>query len=672
MRYFFDDSFNIQNTVVPAFNSQNDWVTHNGTISDTHIFSPSLINTANLTIARNTFIRSPLVTSPANFAALGCLSCVSLSSPGVPTDWAVTVANGIGLRVPTNYFSYMMNYQFLDTISWTVSNHFLQFGGDIAKARRNGREYFQKDTQFAFNGLATGSSAYGYADFVYGAATTVFQNSPISSWQYKWTPFLYFQDDWRISRKLTLNLGLRWEPYITIKDRYDQNAAFRPGQQSTVYPLAPKGYVFSGDAGITDGVTPNRYAHFSPRVGFAYDPFGDGKMSIRGGYGVFSDTLQLVALNSNPTDQPFSYGLTTFNIPFANPYLNKPQQLALLQSYQRPTTAQQRATWPFYQPLQVISMNADFTSAYIQQWNINIQRELPKKIVLTVAYLGTKGTRLHVNEQLNPGVYIPGQSTTTNVDSRRIYQGYQTIESIQSTANSTYHSLQVSWNRRFENGFTFLGSYVWSKALDLASSDGNSGLGNQASNPFNWNRDKGPADFDVAHRFVTSFIYDLPFFRSSKSIERVLLGGWQLNGILTLQTGAPFSVLAGQDRSLSGVGLDRGDILGPVANYNGQSNNNKVARYFDTSMFALPALGTFGTSGRNILFGPGLENFDVGLFKAFHVTEQKRFEFRWEVFNSLNRPNFLNPNNSFSSANFGHILSARDPRIMQLAAKFYF
>lgn len=201
---------------------------------------------------------------------------------------------------------------------------------------------------------------------------------------------LFAQDDWRISHKLTLNLGVRWEPYITIKDRYDQNAAFRAGQQSTIYPLAPNGYVFPGDTGIAAGVVPDRWSRFSPRVGFAYDPLGNGKMSIRGGYGVFSDTLQLVALNSNPTDQPFSYGRTTFNVPFSNPYVNNMDTLNLLTTYQRPTSPEQRATWPFYQPLQVISMNPDFTSGYIQQWNMNVQREVWAKVVLTVAYVGNK------------------------------------------------------------------------------------------------------------------------------------------------------------------------------------------------------------------------------------------------------------------------------------------
>jgi hypothetical protein len=361
-------------------------------------------------------------------------------------------------------------------------------------------------------------------------------------------------------------------------------------------------------------------------------------------------------------------------VQLSNPYGKNPQVLQSLQNYQGATTItpQQQATKVFYLPLTAMSMNPDFTSAYVQQWNVNIQRELWRKFVVTAAYVGNKATHLHINQQINPGLYIPGQSTTGNIDSRRIYPGYQTIESIQASANSNYHALQLNWNRRFEGGFTLLGSYVFSKAIDVASTDGNSGLANQASDPFDWNKDRGLANFNVKHRFVTSFIWELPLFRASKGLKRAVLGGWSVNGILTLQTGIPFTPVAGVERSFSGVGLDHTDVLGPVAVYNDQSVNSKVARFFDTSAFGLPALGTFGSGGRNILTGPGLQNLDAGLFKETRIAEKARFEIRWEVFNSLNRPNFLNPNATFSSANFGRILSARDPRIMQLAAKFYF
>ncbi len=674
IRYFWDDNFNVANYSVPAFNGTLDWVTYNFAVNDTHIFSPTLINAATLIVARNVFYRSPEVTSPANWAALGCTpTCVPLAPPNIPTDWILGISGGLGLSIATNYRSFMMNYQFIDSVTWTKGNHLLTFGGDIAKVRRNGRENFDTDPGFTFNGLETGSYGYGYADFYSGAASSVYQNSPISSWQYKYTPFLYFQDDWRMTHRLTLNLGVRWEPYIPVADKYGENTAFRPGQQSTVYPLAPLGYLFPGDNGINGlGVVPWRLDRFSPRFGFAYDPFGDGKTSIRGGYGIFSDTIQLVTLNSNPTSQPFSYGLTTYNVQLSNPYGANPQQLQFLETYTRATTPQERATKTFFLPMPIMDMNPNFTSAYVQQWNFNLQREVWKRFVLTFAYLGNKGTHLHVSEQLNPGIYIPGQSTTGNVDSRRIYQGYQTIEGIQSTAYSSYQSFQMNWNRRFENGLTVLGSYVFSKAIDMESNDGNSGLGSQSSNPFDWDADKGLAAFNVRHRFLTSFIYQLPIFRGSKGLTQAVLGGWSVNGILTLQTGIPFSVTAGVDRSFSGIGLDRGNLVGPATTYNNESVANKIAEYFNTSAFVLPALGTFGTSGRDILTGPGLENLDAGLFKEVRITESRRFQIRWEVFNSLNRPPFQNPTASLSSSNFGRILTAGNPRIMQLAAKFYF
>ena len=248
VRYFWDDSFTELNALLPAMNSGNDWPTHNGTINETHIFTPSLVNAATLTIARNTFIRGPLKTDPASWADLGCRSCVSLAPASVPTDWSIMINNGVQLRVPTNFFSYMMNYQFIDTLSWTKNKHLFQFGGDMAKARRNGREYYQVTPQYTVTGTLTGTSGYGYADFFEGAANLVFQNSPLTSYQYKYTPFLYFQDDWRITKKLTLNLGIRWEPYITTRDALNHDVAFRAGEQSVVFPRRP-GTGFPGRSG---------------------------------------------------------------------------------------------------------------------------------------------------------------------------------------------------------------------------------------------------------------------------------------------------------------------------------------------------------------------------------------------------------------------------------------
>jgi hypothetical protein len=671
-RYFFDDSFNAQSAGLPAFNSNNDWPTQNGAINETHVFSPGLLNLATFMVARNTFIRAPQLTSPLNWAGLGCTSCIPLAPPSIPTDWAVAVANGLSLRVPTNFRSFMMNYQFLDTVSYSLRNHLLQFGGEYSYERRYGREYYQFSTDYSFTGTRSGNYGDGYADFDLGAANSVFQNTPLFSEQYKYTPFLYFQDDWRATNKLTLNLGLRWEPYITTRDRFGHDGAFRPGEQSIVYPLAPLGAVFPGDPGIGPGVTPNRYDRLAPRIGFAYDPFANGKTSIRGAYGIFSDTLRPVALNTNQLNQPFSFGETTFDVQLSNPYATAQQTQQLLLSYVPPTTAAERAARQFYLPMTENTIAPNFTTGYIQQWNFTVQHEIWKQIVLTAAYLGSKGTHLLLLEEANPGVYIPGASTTGNVNSRRPYTNFQTITEDISAGPSSYNAFQINWNRRLGGGFTLLGSYVYSKSMDIASNDGNSGLGNQARDPYDWDLDYGPSDFDVRHRFVTSFLYQIPGSKSGNTFVKFLTDGWQLDGILTLQTGLPFSVLAGVDRSLIGVTEDHANVNGPVAVYNDRGTFSKIAKYFNTSAFSLPPLGTFGTSGRNTIYAPGTENLDAGLFKNIPIHEQLHLELRWETFNTLNHPNFSAPNNSFSSSAFGRITAANSGRVMQIAAKLVF
>jgi hypothetical protein len=670
LRYFYSDYRINFNHSLPAFNSNNNWSTHNITFTDSHIFSPNIVNNLTYTVARNTFIRSPLPTEGAtDWAALGCVSCVPLAVN--PTDWAININNGLNLRVNTAFFSYMMNYQFVDTLTITKGNHVMSLGGEMSFLRRNGREFFQVNPQWSFDGQRS-NAFYGYADFYLGAPRTVFQNSPLRAWQYKYTPFLYFNDDWRVTKRLTLNMGLRWEPYVTVKERNDELGAFRPGQQSRIWLRAPAGALFPGDEGVERGIVPNRWRNFSPRFGFAFDPFGKGRTSIRGGYGIFFDTLRLVAMNTNSINQPFSLGLTTFD-PFSltDPYQNAPGVLPRLIAYGAPNPAD-RPTREFVAPVRHNSIDPFFNTGYMQQWNINVQQELWRSFVLTAGYIGSKGTGLMVGQNINPAVFVPGQSTPGNVNARRIHPGFEQIQNTQSTANSTYHSFQVSVNRRFSSGVSVLASYVWAKSLDLASNDGNSGVGNQATNPFNQSADKGPSDFDVRHRVVSSVLYELPFFNKTPGWKKTLLGGWQINAILTLQSGQPFTVSAGADRSLAGIGRDRADVIRSVETYGGLARQDFIARYFDTGAFVLPELGTFGTVGRNTIYGPGLVNLDTAIFKQFRFAERREVELRWETFNMANRPNFLNPVSAFTNPAFGRITSARDPRIMQFGLKLYY
>lgn len=680
LRYFYDDFHYTNNDALLAFNSAYDWASHNAALSHQFTLSPTTTNSATLTFNRNTFIRSPLATSPdQTWAQLGCISCIVVHPPSVPTDWNISINGGVGIRSSTAFFSYMQNWQFVDNFNKQIGNHFLSAGFTWLTARRNGREYFDASPVFSFDGTRSGSGN-GYADFFLGLPISVVQNTILQSYTGKKVPAVFLEDDWKVNRKLTINAGVRWEPYLPLYERSNRLSAFRPGQQSTVYPTAPVGLVFPGDKGIPSTIVPNEWNKFGPRIGFAYDPFGDGKTSIRGGYGIFYDTPRLVPYNSYPTRQPFSVG-TTLSNPYSltDPYRGATNITSALLNYVGGVPAGLQ-TYQFVTPVGASSIDPNFTNGYLQQWNLNLQREIIKNFVLTTAYVGTKGTHLQIPEEANPAPFIPGNcgssacSTSGNINQRRIYQPYAGILNLVSNGNSTYHALQVSLKKRFSSGYTILTSYTFSKFIDMVADDGHGATGAVLTNPFNPFYDRGISDLNVTHRFVTSFLWELPIFRGSKGMMHNVLGGWQLNGIIFAQTGTPFSVTAGTNRSLSGGAGDRADLIGsgPVATYADQSRAQFIKKYFDTSRFALPALGTFGTAGRNILTGPAYFDVDASAFKTFRFTERVHLEFRWEVFNLLNKPNFGNPVGNFSSSAFGQITSAKDPRIMQVGLKLMF
>jgi hypothetical protein len=680
LRYFYDDYRYNNNDALLNFNSVYDWATQNAAVSHQFILSPTATNTATFTFNRNTFIRSPLPTGKdESWAALGCVSCVVTHPDSVPTDWTISIASGVGIRSSTAFLSYMQNEQFIDSFSKNLGNHLLSMGGGIVKARRHGNEYTPSSPAFSFDGTRSGSGN-GYADYFLGLPISVTESTVLLSWTTKIVPSFFFEDDWKVSRKLTLNLGLRWEPYLPLHEQHNRLTAFRPGQQSTLYPNAPPGLLIAGDPGVPDAIINSEWLKFGPRAGFAYDPLGNGKMSIRGGYGIFYDTPRLVVYNIFPGRQPFSVGTVVTNpYSLSDPYRGQPNVVNALVNYARgvpPGTT----SFQFVTPIPVSSVSSGFTNGYAQQWNLNVQRELIKDFVVTAAYVGTKGTHLQIPEEANGAPYIPGNcgvspcSTSGNVNQRRLYQPFALVESIQSNGNSTYHALQLSLKKRFAAGYSILSSYTFSKFIDMAADDGHGSTSSLATDPFNWFFDRGLSDNNVRHRFTTSFVWEVPAFRKSGGLKRAVLGGWQLNGIVLLQSGLPFSVTAGTNRSLSGGAGDRADLIGsgPVSTYGDQSRGQYISKYFDTTRFALPALGTFGTAGRNILQGPGYADVDMSAFKSFRITESKSVTLRWEVFNLFNHANFNNPSGNFSSAVFGQITSAKDPRIMQVGMKFIF
>ena len=455
---------------------------------------------------------------------------------------------------------------------------------------------------------------------------------------------------------------MRWEPFLPFVDVTDKFAQVRLGYQSKRFPTAPPGVVFAGDPGVPRALIRSRWLDFGPRFGFAWDLFGTGRTALRGGYGIFYAKIRQQAHNQISTAQPFSIKLTIDAPPLGlnNPYSETGNPFP----FRAPRNAQEAEKYRWVLPMELQQWNVDFRNAIVQQWNLNLQQQLGASYVVTLAYVGSKGNHLYMQNQANPGIYgRPG-----NLNQRRpLYPIFGSIIDMSSQGNSTYHALQATLNKRLSRGFTVLANYTFGKLLDDASSDGDG-----PANPWNIAAEKGHSDFDITQRFVASYIWLLPKLRGGHPLLRSVLGDWELNGIIVLETGRWLTVVSGQDRSGTGVNEDRADVVGDWRLPSNRSRNERIARWFNTDAFAVNAPGTFGTAGRNIIPGPGQVDVTFGLFKNFAVREGHRLQFRAELFNALNRVNLGNPNMNRSSGNFGRITSAGAPRVVQLALKYSF
>jgi hypothetical protein len=497
----------------------------------------------------------------------------------------------------------------------------------------------------------------------------------------------YGQDQIRAASRLSLTLGLRWDPYWPFHTLHGRASCFRPEEISAVFINAPAGLVFPGDPGCNSsgGVQPDLHT-FQPRIGFAYSLDQKGSTVIRGGAGIYAmqfpmqsflpfanqvpyiRTIQVMfppsianPWGSHPGGDPFAGGFTNDNLP-------------------RPSDV------PFPSGIQSTSVfNPHFKLAGVYQWNLTIEHQFAGKTVVRASYAGTKGTHLSLNRDENAPVFIPGLcggvpcSTTANEQQRRPFQGLGKVLDAESVGNSFYNALQLVVERRLSANLTLYANYVWSKSIDTVSSNANGTLFsgfNTAIDPFNLRFNRGLSDFDVPQSFTTSVVWQLPSSNSGGFVLKQVLSGWTATAIWTWQSGQPFSILSGVDNSLTGNGLDLADLVPGVSPHldPDRPRQEVVKEYFNTAAFQPNAIGTFGDSGRNILFGPGYCNVDLAVIKTIPFGhERHRLQIRGEFFNISNTPHFEAPTGAGGGINtpgFGEIIAARDPRIIQLAAKF--
>ena len=560
-------------------------------------------------------------------------------------------------------------------LSWVKGKHLFQFG---ATALREAEEINWINTNSSGNPTFSGQeTGLNWADYLIGKPISFGQYTPYYGNEHSVELGSYAQDTYRISSRLTLNLGIRYDAIFPWREINHDSASVvlsNPTYQSTRFPTAPPGLSFPGDPGIPQGTIFMDKTDFAPRLGFSYDVFGDGKTAVRGGYGIFYNPPGAITLANEIEAPPFEpelvftpntftdpYGGTGYTDPFPYPYLNPGKN-------------------PYFvYPAQYYAPDPHLKNAFTQQYNFNVQHEFPKDLLIQVGYVGSHGNRLWDGNQANAAPYSAG-GTAANAQARRPFlpQYYGGITRIADIGFSNYNSLQVTGRKRLSSGLTAQLAYTYSKSLDAGSTaDADGGTEQDPANPIA--PEYARSDFNQKHLFRLNGVYTLPDFKDLGFLHNGL-GGWEVSGIFAYSSGYPFSVTTGSAAPWLGAGRDIGALrlnatgVNPCAGCGSKDNWARVG-YFTQAAYGSPLVaatyGTFGNSGRNTLTGPSNIDTDASLVKnlSFWPHERTKLQFRGDFFNLFNNVNFNTPTATSSSSNFGKITSAQNARQIQLALR---
>ena len=651
VRYNWQDNVNANaaplTTVLPTQSITQPRVNHNTVVSYTHTLSPRLLNDFRIGYHKvrfdtlNPFLVNGQGTAGSDLGIPGFDGDVKYSNPGIPSI-NISAFAGLG-GAGTNWYQFDNTFQMSNVAAYTRGSHNVRAGFDLRRLETGRRAANDPRGRFDFTGDMSG---HAVADFMLGFARTVIvPTDQIQGDVGGWRNGFFINDVWQASQHLTLSLGLRYELNTPVQT-YAGFASMLDDSQLKIIPTSfpSPGFEF------TD---PN-YKDIAPRLGATYRL--REKTVLRAGYGIYYNPNQMNSFTFLTNNPPLA-AVSTFTSDPANPTL----------TFDHPLGVAGPAAAP-----DMISPTRHLPNAHKDQWSVDVQRELSATTALDVQYVGSNTSNLDrsfFNNTPQPG---PGP-----VDPRRPTPLFRSRRIIQNDLIADYDAVSFILRHRMSHGLLADAHYTWSRTRDMAT---HSNGGGQTMDNYDINRDYGPANWDIPHRFVASYIYDVPFLKSSANpVVKYVVAGWQVGGVTTVQSGMPINVTISADRANIGItNLQRPDLIGAVPEMNCQEspNSRDLINCFDPSAFAMPAQFTFGSAPRNVLRGPKAMITDLSLVKNFPVGGNARFQFRAEIFNAFNNVNYGNPNATFGSATFGRISATNttypNMRQIQLGGKLIF